>query len=158
MLPPTVKAAVAAMDLKEDFDKTVKHADYVYNAVKGAQPVAVVTPGNRPTASAVTPADLDSSADAPALDQVATLAQEIAAFNKTFKSAKNQMSQGKGGGAKGGAGKPQHRGRGKPHPDGPPPESCKVHWQYGRNAFYCLQPDTCPWAHIIATPKPKPKK
>ena len=166
LLPPTVKAAVAGMDLKENFENTVKHADSVYNAIKTAPPVAVVTPGTRPkagaaAATAAKSADLDTSADAPALDQVANLAQEIAAFNKNFKSVKKQQNQNapksgnKGAQGVSGAsgGKPQSRGRGKPHPDGPPDNACIIHWRHGRGAFYCLKPGQCPWEHIIATPK-----
>ena len=155
LLPPTVRASVAAMDLKTNFDATIKHADHVFNSLKVAQPVALVTPRKPPTASA-RPADLDTSADAPALDPMAALTSEIAALRKDFKSAKKPKGVANSGqGAqkgRGAAGKPQSRGRGKPHPDGPPENACLIHWKHGRGAFYCLEPDTCDWATVIATP------
>ena len=163
ILPPTVRAAVANMDLKTDFDKTVKHADYVFNAIKAAQPVALIAPSKPPTAGAAAasalPADLDTSADAPALDQVASLASEIAAFNKNFKSMKKQnqkgASNGRGAQQKRGGGqeKPKSRsGRADRHPDGPPENACPIHWKHGRSAFYCLTPSTCPWSAQINPP------
>ena len=82
LLPPAVKAAVAGLDLKTEFDQVVKKADDVFNAVKtasAAQPVAVVAPGKSSKAKTV---DLDTSAEPPALDQINKLAEQIAAFNK----------------------------------------------------------------------------
>ena len=160
LLPPTVKAAVAGMDLKTDFANTVKKADQVYNAVKVAQPVALVAPSKPPKASAsAAAASLDTSADAPALDQVANLAEQIAAFNKNFNKHKKQQrgggrgAQGTRGGGRGQAGAPQSRGRGKPHPDGPPDDACLNHWRHGRSAYYCLEPSKCSWSHITNPPK-----
>ena len=162
LLPPTVKAAVASMNLQTDFDTTIKHADQVFNSLKPtvAQPVALVAPSKPPKAKATAAAaDLDTSADAPALDQMAHLTQEIAAFNKNFKAAKKQQQQ-RGGGAsggqgkrKGGAGRPQRARSETPHPDGPPENACDIHWRFGRSAYYCLTPSTCPWAMYKSAPK-----
>ena len=48
-------------------------------------------------------------------------------------------------------GQPRHRG--PRHPDGPPPSGCSMHWKWGRSAFFCSEPGTCPWKNIFA-PKP----
>ena len=31
------------------------------------------------------------------------------------------------------------------HADLPPFETCKRHWTFGKSAFFCLEPGTCPW-------------
>ena len=40
------------------------------------------------------------------------------------------------------------------HADGPPENSCRLHWRYGRGAYWCLEPERCPWAQQT-TPKPR---
>ena len=167
LLPAHVRAQIAGMDMKTQFDLMIKKADDTYNAIKAeagaaAQPVALITPG-KPQVTA----DFDTSADAPALDQMSHLADQIAAFNKSYKKAQNS-SKGRGGGGRGAqqkrggsngssrglAGKPQPKqNKGNPHPDGPPDNACHIHWQYGRSAFRCAKPDQCPWANYTAPPK-----
>ena len=172
MLPPTVKAAVAGMPLKtaEEFEATIKKADEVYQAIKTKDSVAALAasaPKAKPTSAAQSvpkkKADLDTSADAPALDQMAHLAEQIAAFNKKYQPKKTGNSGGnssrgtqqKRGNGRGGAGQYRPRGRGNPHPDGPPDNCYNIHCQFGRNAYYCLSPSTCPWAEYKGTPPGK---
>ena len=77
--------------------------------------------------------------------------------------------QGRGGrGSRGGA-QPSSSGtqssatggttrRGTKHPDLPPGEwtGCNLHFRWGRSAYFCAEPSTCPWRDIF-TPRP-PKK
>ena len=152
LLHPTVRAAVAGLDLKTQFDQVVEKADQVQDTIKTAPAVAATTAtGTRPKTTQK-PADLDTSADAPALDQNPTLVEQVAALNKQVKALKKPF-KGKGGrGAQqnrgGAAGRPQPRRGTNPHPDGPPDNACDIHWRFGRSAFYCLAPSQCPWSHI----------
>ena len=64
-----------------------------------------------------------------------------------------------GGGASGGSGRGGGNGsrfRGTKHPDLPQGEwkGCAMHFRWGRGAFFCAQPSTCPWRDIT-TPKPE---
>ena len=58
------------------------------------------------------------------------------------------------GGASGGGG--QNRFSGTKHPDLPDGEwrGCSMHFRWGRSAFFCSEPSTCPWKDIY-TPKQK---
>ena len=68
--------------------------------------------------------------------------------------------QNRGGGSAGGgnnknrgpysASNPRHQGT--RHPDLPPFESCKKHWDWGKSAHFCLEPGTCPWSQFY-TPR-----
>ena len=45
------------------------------------------------------------------------------------------------------------------HPDGPPPEGCcKMHKQFGKSAYFCKLPHSCPWEAFTTVPPPKNKK
>ena len=156
ILPTQVRASIAHMDMATDFENVLKNADLVYNATKNNIQVAAVTDSAPKKQKAKTAAkqDPDTSADAPAFDQINQLTQELAAFNKNFKKSKgggqNQnpgrgAQQKRGGGqwrganqqGRGGAGRPQGRG---PHPDGPPDNASLYHWRFGKSAWYCLAP------------------
>ena len=43
----------------------------------------------------------------------------------------------------------------KPHPDGPPPGSCFLHWKFGKSAYTCKKKESCLWRDFT---KPRPKK
>ena len=128
-LPTEVKQRVAGQSLvgKDAMKNTLKTADAVHT-----------TNGRAAVAAASL---LDTSADAPAL-------QQVAAVNRRNPGRKNNATSRQGNSNAGGK-----SDRGNPHPDGPPPNSCNLHYKYGRNAYKCRKPDTCPWAHICA-PKP----
>ena len=174
ILPAQIRTSIANIDIETDFDKAIESADLVYNAMKvGSQSsaVAATVPAStgatnkKPAGTSATPAkraDLDTSADAPAFDQINQLTEQLAAFNKNFKKKKfnapnNSRGQSRGNG-RGGAGKPQARqreggGRGNPHPDGPPDNACGIHWRFGKSAYYCLDSEKCPWSAFISSPK-----
>ena len=66
LLPPSVRAQIAGMDMKTEWDQILKKADDTFNALKtgaAAQPVALIAP-SKPQVTRK--ADLDTSADAPA--------------------------------------------------------------------------------------------
>ena len=65
-----------------------------------------------------------------------------------------QASQSGGGSAPAAAG-PKHKGT--PHPDLPAGtwQGCSMHFKFGRGAFFCAEPSTCPWKNVFA---PRPQK
>ena len=162
ILPQNIRAHIAHLDCINDFDNVLRTADCIYNATKQNVPVAAVKPAAAkpsPSATGGAARELDTSADAPAFDQINQLTEQLAAFNKNFKKRPKRGRGGQTRGAqqtRGGAGKPQSRdqGRGEPHPDGPPDNACGMQWRWGRSAYHCQSPDQCPWSHIAA-PRPK---
>ena len=168
ILPAPCKAAVAGMDMTTQFDDIIKKADDIYDAVvaPGANPVPVaavkpakksttVTASATPTAATgavpktnLTPADLDTSADVSAFDQINQLTTQIAALNKNFKKQNKRGGRGATNSQNRGGARNTTRGRGPPHPDGPPEEACYYHWRFGRAAYSCGDTQKCPWANL----------
>ena len=134
-LPQVVRNQVAGMpmDGEASLKATLKRADDVWVTSKGALP-----------GLAVAAVDLDTSADAPALQQPVAAVRRNAQARKRAGTAAPVSTSGK------------PNSRGDPSPDGPPPEACSLHWRYGRSAYRCRKPESCPWVNIIA-PKPKPQ-
>ena len=173
LLPAHVKAAVANMTLatEAEFTAITDAADNVFLAVQptaaaaalALQPSASAPPSMDVAAVAVTsavgdaaaalqaalPADLDTSADAPAFSAVNQLAVQLAAFNKHF-GKKPQAQQQRPPPPRRGQGQDtrQQTRRGPPHPDGPSATCCNNHWKYGRNAFTCADKARCPWKNL----------
>ena len=100
-----------------------------FDHLKNADAIHASYKGGDPIASI----DLDTSADQPAL--------QAAAFKATDKKKKVQAKSKSG------------REGVKPHPDGPPPDACNTHYKYGKSAFKCRKPDSCPWASYAPTKK-----
>ena len=50
----------------------------------------------------------------------------------------------------------QPRHKGPKHPDLPPGEwkGCQMHYKWGKSAFFCAEPSSCPWKNVY-TPKPE---
>ena len=153
ILPEQVKASVAGMDLKNEFDSVIQKADDVYLSVNGGATVKTVAAaklttgagaGAKPTKTVATKADLDTSADQSAFDQMNQLTAQLAAFNKNFKKGGKQ--RGKGGNRGGGAGRDGPK-------ETPPPDACAIHKRHGKDAYYCLEPSSCPWKDYKAQPK-----
>ena len=145
LLPQQIKSQVANLSLEADhFEATIAYADSVYQSLQPAQPVAAVRMTAPGTSSGATP----KSTDAGASDRSV---QEVAAVKKR---------QG-GGGAAGSGKKPPRKKRdpndpttwGKPHADGPPAQTCMYHYVYGRKAYFCSRPESCPWKHLSNPPK-----
>ena len=124
------------MQKKTDFEAAIKRADEVYLSLQTTtEPVAAVAkPSHGAPKGAAKRPDLDSSADAPALQQVAAMA------NRGRYPPRKQQA----GGAQG---KPKSD-RGKPMEPNTPKSACNTHWKYGRAAYTCRKKDSCPWAHF----------
>ena len=144
ILPENIRAHIAHLDCINDFDNVLRTADCIYNATKQNVPVTAVQPAAAkpsPSATGGAARELDTSADAPAFDQINQLTEQLAAFNKNFKKRPKRGRGGQTRGAqhtRGGAGKPQSRdqGRGDPYPDGPPDNACGMQWRW------CVPPIT----------------
>ena len=144
-LPTEVRQRIAGCSLvgKDSMKPLLQTEDAVYETLKGPTiAVSAVAPYN--------PA-LDALADQPALQQ------PVAAYRghqpQRGTGRKRGQSNNRGARAAGASGGRQNqqksKDRGTPHPDGPPSTACNLHWKYGRSAFKCWKPDTCPWANLI---------
>ena len=129
-LPTALRVQMASRKLvgADNMKDTLDTADSVY---------ATMTRPGVPALPVAAVANLDTSADEPAL-------QQVAAVQNRRNQPKKKPATSSGAAA---------RDRGDPHPDGPPPNACNLHWKYGRGAYTCRKKDTCPWAHYKA-PKP----
>ena len=147
-MPKNIRSHIAHLDCVNDFDNVLLTADCIYKPNKQNHPVSAIKtgPASKTSSKAASTAsegasrDLDTSADAPAFDQINQLMEELAAFNNSFKKRGTGLGCGWGRGAqqtRGAAGKPQSKNRGNPHPDGPPDNACGMHWRLGRSAYYC---------------------
>ena len=137
-LPQQVRSAIAGMSLKTSYETVLQKADDVY-------------------ASLAAPAAAVSAVAMPAEDEQEDL--EVAAFGRPNRGQQRggrsrgrsrgqsrggqQRGAPRGGGAS--AGQVQTRNRDTRHPDGPPESACRNHWKFGRSAYFCNSPDTCPW-------------
>ena len=141
-LPQSVKAAIAGQSVKNNnFDNLLKLADAVYKATKQK---------TTPTVAATTPTGTGAEpAEAAALQR----GQGRGQSNQRGRGGGNQQNRGGGRGAgntggngsQGGAG----RGRSERHPDNPPKECCSQHFRFGKTAWYCKKPFTCPWRTFV---------
>ena len=62
-------------------------------------------------------------------------------------NAGQQRAPGQNGQAGGNQSNPTRAQR---HSDNPPTEACVQHWKYGKGAYYCRKPKTCPWRDYLA--------
>ena len=52
----------------------------------------------------------------------------------------------------------QSRGAARVHPDGAPSNACSQHRQYGKQAYYCREPLSCPWVSYVTGKAQNPQK
>ena len=147
-LPSNVKAGIAHSKFNKDtFNTVLQLADDIFETTGGASQI--------PSVAAVQQASLDETQPA-----IPYATAEVAATN----------FRGRGRGARGrgrGRGRGQQAGqassgdkprfRGPKHPDLPSGDwsGCQMHHRWGRGAFFCSEPLTCPWKNVI---QPKPTK
>ena len=133
-LPLEVRQRIAGQSIvgKDAMKATLQSADAVFATLQAG-------PG-----ASLAAIDLNDSADQPAL-------QQVAAIRGHYRGRARSSYRGAGRGQPGSTRPPADRG--DPHPDGPPTTACNLHWRYGRGAFKCRKPDSCPWRNYRA-PKP----
>ena len=142
-LPTQVKAAIAGLSLRDDYEGVLDKADDVWSTLPGRQAVAAV-------------AEENWSEDDP----------EVAAFGARAQRGQSRggrggRNQGRGGRAgqrgqgRGGQGYGQGYGQGRggyqQQRSGAPPGSCPTHMKFGKNAWKCTS-ETCPWKEFTTTP------
>ena len=136
-LPKEVVAAIAGKSIEgENFDKVLQIADDVFKALNG--PLAAT--------SAVTPAVAATKEE--------TLQTDVAAYTR----GREYQGRGRGRSYRGGRGYGQSRGAARVHPDGPPQNACTQHKQYGKQAYYCREPLSCPWVSYVTGKAQNPQK
>ena len=129
-LPPVVKAAVANYNLSgDDLENTLRQADAVYASTLTVGQIAAIAPAGAAGGKSANGASASSGG----------ATAEVAAVKKVQKGGNKQQKKPKG-----------------PHPDGPPENCCKMHRQFGKSAYFCTAPHSCPW-HNYTTPRPSKK-
>ena len=146
-LPAQIRARIAGMSLKSDYDAVLTLADDVYASMNPEQQVAAVTT----SAAATTPGEAE--------DVAAVRGQSSGNRGRGRWNGGRGAGRGRGQSRGGGGGQQRAQGdRGERHQDGPPEASCLMHWRWGRSAYYCTDPDQCPWRDECRPPKDKKKK
>ena len=164
-LPSAVKSAIADMDFTATtYTAIFDRADNVWSSNASPSVSAVsVQPGAYQVASiGVASASVQQPLDE-TLPGISYPVPEVAAMSRG-RGGRGRGSRGRGGrGGRGGgaqatqpqAGQAGPRHRGTKHPDLPAGEwkGCQMHHRWGRGAFFCSEPATCPWKNIY-TQKP----
>ncbi len=159
-LPEPVLHQVAGHRLGGDpatMKATLSLADVVYETSQKAGAVAAVRPAVTPAPAGPAPAPAPAPAGAPAnFSDIDSLAAHFQAEIAAFRGYTRGQQRGSGRGQFNPRAGPQGRRpppvrNPKPHPDGPPPNSCVTHWNHGRGAYSCAAKDTCPWKDILTT-------
>ena len=139
-LPKEVCAAIAGKSIEgENFDTVLQIADDVFKALNG--PLAAT--------SATTPA-------------VAATTKEAETPQTDVDAFRGRGYQGRGRGYtrpyREGRGYRQSRAAARVHPDGPPSNACSQHRQYGKQAYFCREPLSCPWVSYVTGKAQNPQK
>ena len=139
-LPVNIRAHISNMTFNSTTYKDVfEQADKVYLSAKQISVAAL----------AAQRVDLDETQ--PAFSPQ-NQPQEVAAVAGQNSKNKNNKNKGQNGQNKNNKNKGQKKPRGPRHSSSPPESCCDRHYVHGPDAWYCLQPTTCPWVNRI-TPK-----
>ena len=176
-LPTAVKQAVAHTTFNKDtLEDVLTLADKVYDSTRPHQSVAAIKAPAAVAAVSTNPSPHDTAFreaepthNWPTEEQLANMPPEVAAVYRVVRSKVGGGRGGRGGrGFRGGRGQGRGQGRGGAqteryskdnprwkgprHPDLPPFHSCRKHWDWGKSAHWCGEPNTCPWKNYT-TPK-----
>ena len=140
-LSSQIRAGIAHCQLTaESFNEVVQLADDIHNSSRPAGSVAAI-------------AAVSMDETLPALQS--SVVPEIAATSRGGRGGRGRGGRGRGRGrGRGGGGQSepeQARPRsGTKHPDLPQGEwkGCNMHYRWGKSAFFCSEPSTCPWKNI----------
>ena len=157
-LPGNVRAGIAHCTFNKDtFDSVVQLADDIYSSNR---PTAAVAAVKKPQTNQ--PPDLDETQ--PGLPY--PVVQEVSAVRGGGRGGRGNRGGrgwrgGRGGGGRGGQSQQQqssgasaNRHRGPIHPDLPAGDVnkfCSMHVKFGRGAYFCAEPATCPWKNVFTT-------
>ena len=150
-LPGNVRAGIAHCTFNKDtFDSVVQLADDIYSSSRPTPSVAAV----RQSTAALNETQ-------PGLEYPVPEVNAIRGGGRGRGRGRGRGGRGRGGGQNqsggnqgqsGGADKPH---KGTKHPDLPDGEwkGCGMHFRWGRGAFFCSAPATCPWKDVYTTKK-----
>ena len=141
-LPSQVRAGIAHIEFsKANFDRVTQLADDIFQTNPAKSISAIAAP-------------------APSLDETQPGLQypvpEVAAVRGAGGRGRSRGGRSRGGRGQGrGGAQPQPRHTGTKHPDLPAGEwrGCGMHFKFGRGAFFCSDPSSCPWKDVY-TAKP----
>ena len=153
-LPGQVKAGIADCKFdKASFNATTQLADKIWASNGATASVAAMS-----VAATTTTTNLDETQ--PGIPY--PVQPEVAAVTRgrgRTRGRGNRGGRGRGGGQQPQNQQPsnQARPRGTRHPDLPAGETghCSMHFRWGRGAFFCSDPGSCPWKNVFAA---KPSK
>ena len=128
-LPIPVRNQIANKSFTKDTYKDIfDHADEVFisNKSDNAPAVAAVSADQEPEVAAIS-----RRGGIPNQNR-----NSNGGGNSSNSSSKNKNNRYQNSSKNQNQGQGQPDSRGPRHPDGPPPQSCRVHWQHGKSAFY----------------------
>ena len=143
-LPTQVLAGIAEKEFnKDNFNAIIELADKIFNNTNTAKAFAV---------NAVTAQNLDETQPA-----ISYPIPEVSAVRGASGRSRGRGGRGRGGRGRGAQAQAQPRHRGTKHPDLPAGEwkGCGMHFKFGKGAFFCSDPSSCPWKDIYCA---KPTK
>ena len=137
MLPSDVRAHVANFDLKTDYAAAMKVADGVWRSLQEASPQVAVVNDAR-------------AGQTPKSD---SFESEVAAVSSRGANRSRGRGPRRGRGGNRGGQRNSSSGSGQ-NQDGPiPPDNCcYLHKRFKKNAYYCQDPDNCPWKNYTNPP------
>ena len=151
-LPSSVRAGIAHMEFtKANFNAITQLADDIYES----QPSAAVAAVRFDGAAAAAQQSLDVTQPGLTYPVQEVNAVTRGGRGRGNRSRGNRGSRGRGG--RGGQGSGQgasgsSRHKGTKHPDLPAGEwlGCSNHFKFGKGAYFCSEPATCPWKNIYS--------
>ena len=145
-LPQQVRTRIAGQSLRQNYDVVLQLADDVYASLDAPATARV--------------AATQEAAPAPAgNDEIAAYGRGGQGRGQRGRSRGRSRGRGGRGGyqsggqqqqqQRGGATRSTGRNPNERHPDGPPENSCKIHWLWGRQAYFCADKENCPWKNFV---------
>ena len=154
-LPGQVRAGIAHCNLsKATFDATTQLADDIWSANRPSASVAAIT--------TPVPSSLDETQPAlpyPTPEVSAIRSGRGRGGNRGRGRGRGGRNNGQASGGQASSGQASggqaSRHKGARHPDLPAGEwsGCQMHFRWGRGAFFCSEPGTCPWKNVFAPKK-----
>ena len=140
-LSTAVRNSVAGMSFDQNsYQAVLDHADQVHYSNKF----------DNPSKASVAAISVESSSEEVSVAAIST--KNRGRGGNRGNRGRNRGGQ-TGGGNQSSQPKPAATVKGPRHPDGPPSGVCQIHHSYGKSAWWCLNPHSCPWKNYT-TPRP----
>ena len=158
-LPSAVRGGIAHMSFtKETFNTITQLADDIFESQPGAtQAVAAIklAPAQNSAQSQVNLNETQPGLPYPVQEVNAVRSGGFRGGRGGRGNRGNRGNRGGRGGQNGqasGSSSSSSSGQGPKHPDLPPGEwhGCRMHRKFGRGAYFCAEPASCPWKNIYS--------